>query len=277
MRGSPVEARIPRILVFLAMSALLHAGLLAGPWIKGRERPPAIEVVLGGPACKEPGLGLFIPPATDRARPVPVGNASVHQAHVQKRARSSLSRRKKIARLDTKKPSRALGKSRARKTGPGPGSGSETRPSATKKMAEASSGRSRAGHTPEASSYSVKASKGSEGGCRSAGRKGRSASGQQGLKGYLSLVRRIIEGNKRYPRRARRLGWQGAVRVSFTVLEDGTITGIELEEPCRYGDLNRAAIKTVQQSSPLPAPPKEIGREAGAPLRIGTTIRFQLR
>jgi protein TonB len=299
LRGWPVEARIP---AFLALSALLHAGLLAGPWGRGQERPPAIEVVLGGPACKTPSLLTG-----DKAGPEPVRKSSGQQDRPQEKASKGVRadrakekgghiappfRRKNAAPLNIRKPSRVLVERRAEETGPrsAPGYVPEIGASAAKKMVAAPSGRSQAEGTSGTSLQAPQGAKGLEraqgsGAVLKAGhkashktsRKGNAATSRQGLEGYLSRIRQIIEGNKRYPRRARRLGWQGAVRVSFTVLEDGTITGIELEAPCRYGELNRAAIRTVRQSSPLPAPPREILRKTGAPLRIGTTIRFQLR
>ena len=72
---------------------------------------------------------------------------------------------------------------------------------------------------------------------------------------YLISVREKIERNKYYPRSAKKLRQTGKVELKFTILKDGSIKGIEVVSACRYGRLNRAAVKTLERIgkfAPLP-------------------------
>lgn len=95
---------------------------------------------------------------------------------------------------------------------------------------------------------------------------------RQGLKNYLSRIRQIIEAHKYYPYNARIFGREGKVGLSFVISEKGTIHEVSTVKPCRYGDLNRAALRTLRASSPLPPPPKGLS----PPLRVNLTLVFQL-
>ncbi len=72
---------------------------------------------------------------------------------------------------------------------------------------------------------------------------------------YLISVREKIEKNKYYPRSAKKLRQTGKVELKFTILKDGSIKGVEVVSACRYGRLNRAALKTLERIGnfdPLP-------------------------
>ncbi len=96
---------------------------------------------------------------------------------------------------------------------------------------------------------------------------------QKGLRDYLSKVRAIIEQNKSYPYNARIFGREGEVMVSFLIGSDGTILDTSIIKPSRYKDLNRATIKTLERSSPLPHPPKTLS----PPVKIETTLKFKIQ
>ena len=96
---------------------------------------------------------------------------------------------------------------------------------------------------------------------------------QKGLRDYLSKVRAIIEQHKFYPYNARIFGREGEVMVSFLIGSDGTISDVSIIRPSRYKDLNRATIKTLKRSNPLPPPPKTLS----PPLKVETTLRFEIR
>ena len=96
---------------------------------------------------------------------------------------------------------------------------------------------------------------------------------QAGLKNYLSQVRQIIERHKYYPYNARIFGREGKVGVSFTIAKDGKIEQTVVKSPCKHKDLNRAALKTLRSSNPLPPPPKGLS----PPLKVDLTLVFQLR
>jgi len=96
---------------------------------------------------------------------------------------------------------------------------------------------------------------------------------EKSLKGrYFHLIRKIIEDHKFYPYNARAFGRQGKVTVAFTIDHEGVITDIKIVRRCRYKVLDRAAMKTVLRSSPLPPPPKELA----PPVRIRIEIVFTL-
>lgn len=72
---------------------------------------------------------------------------------------------------------------------------------------------------------------------------------------YLMAVREKIERNKYYPRSAKKLRQTGTVELKFTILKDGTIGRIAVVSGCRYGRLNKAAVKTLERIgcfAPLP-------------------------
>ena len=75
---------------------------------------------------------------------------------------------------------------------------------------------------------------------------------------YFLLVKKIIEAHKFYPYNARVFGRQGKVVVVFSIDRKGVINNVKVVKGCRYRLLNRAALKTVFSSSPLPSPPSEL-------------------
>jgi len=75
---------------------------------------------------------------------------------------------------------------------------------------------------------------------------------------YIAEIKNAIEEKKYYPRRARRLKHQGVVTVRFTILKDGTIKDISLENPSRFKRLNSGALKTLQSIGKFSPIPKEL-------------------
>ena len=78
---------------------------------------------------------------------------------------------------------------------------------------------------------------------------------------YQTRLRQLIESKKKYPRRAKRLGHQGKVYVSFVVLPDGTIEQVELKEGSGANILDHAAMKTIISLSGTLPFPDEIKRQ----------------
>ncbi len=63
------------------------------------------------------------------------------------------------------------------------------------------------------------------------------------------LRARIVEHMRarfQYPQLARRRGWQGAVRLRFTVAADGNVSKVELAETSGYSLLDAAALRTAK-------------------------------
>jgi len=87
---------------------------------------------------------------------------------------------------------------------------------------------------------------------------------------YLSRILTIIEGNKYYPLTARRRGIEGNIHVSFMLLEDGYINGLDASGGPLL--LRRAAKKAVTKSLPLPTTPNKIEY----PMHVSYAMQFQL-
>ncbi|MCK4866108.1 MAG: energy transducer TonB [Gammaproteobacteria bacterium] len=87
---------------------------------------------------------------------------------------------------------------------------------------------------------------------------------------YLSKILTIIEGNKYYPRSARRRGVEGNIHVSFMLKDDGYINGLDTSGGPLL--LSRAAKTAVKKSLPLPTTPTEIKY----PMHISYAMQFKL-
>jgi len=87
---------------------------------------------------------------------------------------------------------------------------------------------------------------------------------------YLSKILTIIEGNKYYPRIARRRGLEGNIHVSFMLEGDGFINGLDASGGPLL--LRRAAKQAVKKSLPLPTTPTEIEY----PMYVSYAMQFKL-
>ncbi len=76
---------------------------------------------------------------------------------------------------------------------------------------------------------------------------------------YKSELRSRIEENKYYPSLSKRLGQKGEVVVAFTLLEDGHIVNIRIDNPSRYESLNESALNAVKKVHTFKPIPKELG------------------
>lgn len=87
---------------------------------------------------------------------------------------------------------------------------------------------------------------------------------------YLSRILTIIEGNKYYPRIARRRGVEGNIYVSFMLKDNGYINGLDASGGPLL--LRRAAKQAVKKSLPLPTTPTEIEY----PMYVSYAMQFKL-
>ncbi len=87
---------------------------------------------------------------------------------------------------------------------------------------------------------------------------------------FLKLLREKIEKSREYPRRAKRLGYQGTTTISFALSHAGKLTLLKIAEPSGHTILDEAALKAVQSISTL-KPPMSIG---GTPIEI--PVAFEL-
>jgi protein TonB len=75
------------------------------------------------------------------------------------------------------------------------------------------------------------------------------------LKKHFGYIRDLINGNLRYPGRAIRMGWSGALKVEFVVRENGSIDVIRVVKSSGVPLLDSDAVETVRRSAPFPKPP----------------------
>ncbi len=98
------------------------------------------------------------------------------------------------------------------------------------------------------------------------------SSGARLLSGYLVSLKATLERRKRYPERARLLGHQGLVRLVFTVGKRGELMDAKIQRGSGWRELDRAALRTLRRSAPLPPPPEA----ASPPLRLAVSLEFRL-
>lgn len=78
---------------------------------------------------------------------------------------------------------------------------------------------------------------------------------------YADALAAAIEKHKRYPLRARKKGQEGEVKVLFTVLEDGTISQVQIGQSSLSSILDRAASKAVESLGRFQPIPEQLGRK----------------
>jgi protein TonB len=74
---------------------------------------------------------------------------------------------------------------------------------------------------------------------------------------HFAYIRDKILRNIRYPAKARRLGWQGRVLLSFVITLDGSIKETRVLQGSGFEVLDKNALETVKETAPFPKPPAE--------------------
>ena len=75
----------------------------------------------------------------------------------------------------------------------------------------------------------------------------------------LSAIREAILSYLRYPPVARRMGWEGTVKVRFTLTPEGKLEDLEVEESSGYRILDESALRAVLKASgSFPKPKREV-------------------
>lgn len=78
---------------------------------------------------------------------------------------------------------------------------------------------------------------------------------QRYLREQFTYIRERVMTRLVYPPLARRQGWTGLVKVSFTVCVDGTIEELQIVASSGRALLDQQALRAVQAAVPFPAPP----------------------
>lgn len=85
------------------------------------------------------------------------------------------------------------------------------------------------------------------------GRGGGAGEGRGG--DWRVLLLRKIEGAKRYPARARRLGMEGVTEVQFRITPDGTVEGVSVVKSSGFPLLDQESLETIKRAAPFPPIP----------------------
>lgn len=85
----------------------------------------------------------------------------------------------------------------------------------------------------------------------------------------LAKIVAVIDEHKRYPRRARQTGAEGAVVLAVTIDGNGIVTGVVLKKPHASVLLNRAALKAAEPLIGVKLP-------LSAPLTVEVPVRFTI-
>ena len=90
----------------------------------------------------------------------------------------------------------------------------------------------------------------------------------------VSSVRGRIDGAKRYPRLARRAGFEGRALLIFKILRDGRVAEIRVLESSGFDMLDEAAVRAVERAAPFPEEARQI---RGDYIEVILPLVFQLR
>jgi len=90
-------------------------------------------------------------------------------------------------------------------------------------------------------------------------------------KNYISTLLMHIEGYKRYPGSARRRNIEGDIKVSFHLLDDGSITELSASGGARV--LRQAAMRSVTNAFPFPPCPEKFN----CSMQVNFVMKYKLR
>ena len=90
-------------------------------------------------------------------------------------------------------------------------------------------------------------------------------------KSYISTLLMHIEGYKRYPGSARRRNVEGNIKISFYLLDDGSITELSARGGARI--LRQAAMRSVTNALPFPPCPEKLN----CSVQVNFVMKYKLR
>jgi protein TonB len=77
------------------------------------------------------------------------------------------------------------------------------------------------------------------------------------LNDHFTYIRDKILRNVSYPDKARRMGWQGKVLLSFIITAEGAVKAFKIIQSSGFTILDKSAIESVREAAPFPKPPVE--------------------
>jgi TonB family protein len=93
------------------------------------------------------------------------------------------------------------------------------------------------------------------------------------LVSYSQDIKRKVDEQKRYPKRALDAGWQGTTKVRVHLAADGSVMDVVVEEKSEHAVLDEAALKMVKNLKPFPPLPDEL---RGKERTIVVPIQFRI-
>jgi len=90
---------------------------------------------------------------------------------------------------------------------------------------------------------------------------------------YRRLIIKLIEGNKFYPNRARKMRKEGKVLVSFTLNRNGSLRELNVLEVNGHSSFKKATMKAIQTSENFPPFPADSHRQTWS---FKTTLIYRL-
>ena len=90
---------------------------------------------------------------------------------------------------------------------------------------------------------------------------------------YLYELKMLVENNKVYPKRAKRLKQQGSVVVHFTIGSDGVFKEFKLAKSSSFRTLDSGAIKLLKKLASFKPIPEELNVSS---LSVSQTITYQM-
>jgi len=91
---------------------------------------------------------------------------------------------------------------------------------------------------------------------------------------YYRVLCEKIRSNSVFPESAVSTGEVGTVGVTFKIMEDGSVEWVEVALEARNNDLNTAAVRAIQKSSPFPKIPEVLQKNS---LILNVKIAFQFK
>jgi len=83
----------------------------------------------------------------------------------------------------------------------------------------------------------------------------------QAIAAYVQAIQKKISQTISFPYKAKERGWEGTVKLSLTVLSDGSLNNVALKESSGYSIFDEDAVNTTQILAPFDAFPAEIDLE----------------
>ncbi|MCP4671821.1 MAG: energy transducer TonB [Desulfobacula sp.] len=77
----------------------------------------------------------------------------------------------------------------------------------------------------------------------------------QYTKAQFSHIQKSIQQLIKFPRIARKMGWEGKVVVEFIICKDGTVKDILTVQSSGFKALDKNAVESIKKAAPFPKPP----------------------